>query len=128
MKSNYTLYSLRKLCKQKFKIIKLLEKLTETSSLLGLVDYFRIFKALIILFLLFACMNYIPNQNGKVLEETLADFIRLRRLPYFRPSITSSLNISQHSSVTFPHAIESIMNGSLGVKSKLVNYQFRGLG
>ena len=39
-----------------------------------LLDYFRILKALIILFLLFVCMNYVPNQNGKVLEETLAGF------------------------------------------------------
>ena len=30
---------------------------------------FRILKALIILFLLFACMNYVQNQNGKILEE-----------------------------------------------------------
>ena len=36
------------------------------------LDYFRILKALIILFLLFVCMNCVPNQNGKVLEETLA--------------------------------------------------------
>ena len=37
-----------------------------------LIDYFRILKALIILFLLFACMSFVSNQNGKVLEETLA--------------------------------------------------------
>ena len=54
-----------------------------------LLDYFRILKALIILFLLFVCMNYVPNQNGKVLEETLAGFNSddvkktLRRLRYF---------------------------------------------
>ena len=41
---------------------------------MGLLDYFRILKALIILGLLFVCMNYVPNQNGKVLEETLAGF------------------------------------------------------
>ena len=41
---------------------------------MGLFDYFRILKALIILFLLFVCMNYVLNQNGKVLEETLAGF------------------------------------------------------
>ena len=39
---------------------------------MGLFDYFRTLKALINLFLLFVCMNYVPNQNGKVLEETLA--------------------------------------------------------
>ena len=39
-----------------------------------LLDYFRILKALIILFLLLFCMNYVPNQNGKVLEEKLASF------------------------------------------------------
>ena len=41
---------------------------------MGLHDYYRILKALIILFLLFFCVNYVPNQNGKVLEETLAGF------------------------------------------------------
>ena len=41
---------------------------------MGLRDYFRILKALIILFLLFICMNYVLNQNGKVLEEMLVGF------------------------------------------------------
>ena len=36
-----------------------------------LLNYFRILKALIILFLLFFYMNLVPNQNGKVLKETL---------------------------------------------------------
>ena len=48
--------------------------MTEKSSLVGLLGYIRILNALIILFLLFVCMNYVPNQNGKVLEETLAGF------------------------------------------------------
>ena len=67
-----------------------LKKLTEKSSLLGLIDYFRIFKALIILFLLFVCMNYVPNQNAKGREETLAGFnsdavkTTLRCLCYFK--------------------------------------------
>ena len=39
---------------------------------MGLIDYFGILKALIILFVLFVCMNYVLNENGKVLEETLA--------------------------------------------------------
>ena len=29
---------------------------------------------MVILFLVFICMNYIPNQNQKVVEETLAGF------------------------------------------------------
>ena len=41
--------------------VELLEKLTEKPSLVGLVDYFKILKALIILFLLYICMNYVPN-------------------------------------------------------------------
>ena len=41
---------------------------------MGLLDYFRILNALVILFLLFVCMNYVPNQNGEVLEETLVGF------------------------------------------------------
>ena len=36
-----------------------------------LIDYFRILKALMILFLLFVCKNYVPYQNGKVMEEAL---------------------------------------------------------
>ena len=39
-----------------------------------LLGYFRILKTLLILFLLFVCMNYVPNQNGKVLREALAGF------------------------------------------------------
>ena len=74
---------------------------------------------LIILFLLFVCINYVPNQNRKVLEETLASFssdavkTTLRRLRYFKmnpPSFGSSSKISVYLS----HAIESIMNGSVG--------------
>ena len=53
--------------------VELLEKLTEKPSLMGLIDYSRILKALTISFLLFVCMNYVPNQNDKVQEETLAD-------------------------------------------------------
>ena len=41
---------------------------------MALLDYFRNLKALIILSLIFVFMNYVPNQNGKVLEETLAGF------------------------------------------------------
>ena len=40
---------------------ELLEKLTEKSFLVGLIDYFKILKALIILFLLYICINYVPN-------------------------------------------------------------------
>ena len=39
---------------------------------MGLIDYFRILKTIIILFLLYICMNNVPNQNVKVQEETLA--------------------------------------------------------
>ena len=41
---------------------------------MGLIDYFRIFKALIILFLLIFLINYVPNQNGKVPEERPSGF------------------------------------------------------
>ena len=60
---------------------------------MGLFDYFRISKALKILFLLFVCMNYILNQNGKVLEETLAGFnsddvkTTLKRLRCFKMTV-----------------------------------------
>ena len=58
-----------------------------------LLDYFRVLKALIILFLLFVCMNYVLNQNWKVLEEMLAGFnsddvkTTLRRLRCFKMTI-----------------------------------------
>ena len=70
------------------------KKVTEKSYLVALVDYFRILKALIILFLLFqlcvlfSYLNYVPNQNDKVLKETLAGFnsdavkSTLRHLPF----------------------------------------------
>ena len=92
---------------------------------MGLIDYFRILKALIILFLLFVRMNYIPNQNGKVLEETPAGFNSDDS-----PSFASSSEISPYSTVTLSHKIESIMNGSVdyGVTFKLVGYYFRKLG
>ena len=60
---------------------------------MGLLDYFRILKALIILFLLFVCMNFVPNQNGKVLEEMLAGFnsdhvkTTLKRLRCFKMTL-----------------------------------------
>ena len=50
-------------------------------------------KALIILFLLFVFMNCVLNQNGKVLEETLAGFnsddvkTTLRRLHCFKMTL-----------------------------------------
>ena len=53
-------------------IVELLEKLTENSSLVRLIDYFISLKTLIILFLLYICVNYVSNQNGKVQEEILA--------------------------------------------------------
>ena len=73
------------------------KKVTEKSYLVALVDYFRILKALIILFLLFelcllsllfSYLNYVPNQNDKVLKERLAGFnsdavkSALRHLPF----------------------------------------------
>ena len=70
--------------------VYLFEKLNEKSSLVGLIDYFRILKALINLSLLFVCMSYVFNQNGKVQEETLTEpnsvvmKATLRRLRYFK--------------------------------------------
>ena len=91
------------------------------------------------LFLLFVCMNYVPNQNGKVLEKTLAgskfkgckDHIKTSTL--FRndpPSFASSSKISPHSSVTLAHTIEGITSGSIGqgITFKLVRCQFKALG
>ena len=68
---------------------------------MGLIDYFRILKALINLFLLFVCMSYVPNQNGKVLEERLvgSDSAAVKttlrqRLRYFK-TILPFFNLSR---------------------------------
>ena len=86
--------------------VYLFEKLNEKSSLVGLIYYFRILKALINLSLLFVCMSYVFNQNGKVQEETLTEpnsvvmKATLRRLRYFKmilpllPVLQKSLLIS----------------------------------
>ena len=41
--------------------VELLEKLSEKSSLVGLIDYFTILKDFVILFLLYISTNYVPN-------------------------------------------------------------------
>ena len=90
---------------------------------MGLIDYFRILKALIILFLLYICANYVPNQNGKVQEETLADsnldavktsFQNSTLYQNDLSSFSSSSKISPRFSVTLSHTTESIANGSVG--------------
>ena len=66
-------------------------------------------------------MNYVPNQNWKV-QETLADSnsdavkttLRLYVFQNDPPCFSNSSKISTHSSVTLPHTIESITNGSVG--------------
>ena len=40
---------------------EVLQKVVEKSSSVGLVDYFRILRDLIILFLLYICMNYVQS-------------------------------------------------------------------
>ena len=100
---------------------------------MGSINYFRILKDLTNLFLSLVCINYAPNQNGKVLEETPADFnldavkATLRHLPLPPPKF---FKIFFHSSVTLPHSTESITNGSLGqgVTLSLVGCYFRVLG
>ena len=79
-----------------------------------LIDCFRILKALVIFVLLFVCMNYVPNKNGKFLEETLAgstsDAVKtLRRVLYFimtpppPPHVSKSFKNLSPSSVTLSH-------------------------
>ena len=101
----------------------MLKKITEKSSLLGLIDYFRILKALIILFLLFVRMNYVPNQNEKVLKEKRSKFQFIccennieKSSTLFQNdshSFVSFSKISPHSSVTLSHSIESITSSSV---------------
>ena len=102
--------------------VELLEKITEKSSLVGWINYFKILKALTILFLLYIRMNYVPNQNMKVQEETLADSnsdiatttLRLCVISNWPPSYSNSSKISAHSSIVLSHTLESITKGSVG--------------
>ena len=41
--------------------VEVLQKVVKKSPSVGLVDYFRILKDLIILFLLYICMNYVQS-------------------------------------------------------------------
>ena len=66
-------------------------------------------------------MNYVPNQNEKILEEKhwqvlMLFFIEIMSTLYQNdpPFFASSSKISPHSSVTLSLAIESIAIGSLG--------------
>ena len=78
-------------------------------------------------------MNHVPNQNGKVLEETLASFnsddvTTFRHICFFQsdcPSFASSSKISPHLSVTLLHTIESIepTEGLSDLQVKLVIIQ-----
>ena len=75
--------------------LKLLEELTEKSSLLGLIDYFRTLKAFTILFLLIVCMSYVAIQNRNVLGKKIptspnSDDIKTslrKHLRYFKMTI-----------------------------------------
>ena len=110
-------------------------KLTEQYSLVGLIDYFRILKVLIILFLLFVYMNYVPKWESsgrnasrfqfRCCENTIETSKLFQNDP---PSFASSSKISSHSSITLSHTIENIKNDSVGFIFKLVGGQYRGLG
>ena len=111
-------------------------KLTEQYSLVGLIDYFRILKVLIILFLLFVYMNYVPKWESsgrnasrfqfRCCENTTETSKLFQNDP---PSFASSSKISPHSFVTLSRTVESFMNGceGLGVTFKLVGCNFRTL-
>ena len=61
MKNNLLFTAYKESTKAKILSVELLEKLTEKSSLVGLINYFRILEALIVLFLLYICMDYVRN-------------------------------------------------------------------
>ena len=61
MKNNLLFTAYKESTKAKNVSVELLEKLTEKSSLVGLINYFRILEALIVLFLLYICMDYVRN-------------------------------------------------------------------
>ena len=86
---------------------------------MGLLDYFRILKTLIILFLLFVCMNYVPNKNWEVLEETPPGFnsddvkTTLKRLRCFKMTLSFSKffkNLSPFICL-FLYTLETITKG-----------------
>ena len=90
---------------------------------MGLIDNFRNLKALIILFLLFVCMNYVPNKNRKDFKVKQAsfnsDYVKksIETSTLFQndpPTFESSSKISPHFSGTFSHPIKSITNSSVG--------------
>ena len=95
-----------------------------------LLDYFRILKALIILFLLFVCMIYVPNQNGKTLAGFNLDDLKttLRHLRFLKMTVPL-LQVLQkshpYSSVTLLHTIESreSTEGPYNIQVKLVIFQ-----
>ena len=72
---------------------------------------------MIILFLLFISMNYAPNQNEKVVEETLASFnsdaVKTILFQNDPPSLASYSKIFTYFSFTLSQTVESITNGSV---------------
>ena len=73
-------------------------------------------------------MIKVPNQNGKVLKEMLADSISdaekttLRGLPNFQNGslpFASFCKTSHHSFYILSYGVESITNGSVGQRSTL---------
>ena len=62
-------------------------------------------------------MNYAPNQNGKVVEETLASFnsdaVKTILFQNDPPSLASYSKIFTYFSFTLSHTVESITNDSV---------------
>ena len=100
LKPHESSYSCKQVCKQKIVMSNFLKKNLKI-------------KAFIILFYNFF-LNAILNENGKVVEETLAVSnsvavkTTLRGLRYFKITLPLLQKISRHCSVIFSHTVENI--------------------
>ena len=113
------------------KMFNYLKKVSEKSYLVALVDYFRILKALIILFLLFElCLLFFiififelcskskwqsSGRNASWFQFRCCEInIKTSTFQNDPSSFSSSSKISPHFSVTLSQTTESITNGSVG--------------
>ena len=90
--------------------MKLLEKLTERSSLAGLIDYSRILKALIILFLLYILYESLERNTSRFQFRCCENSVKTLR--YFK--MTLPLFQVLQISLPIPLSLCHIKSGSVG--------------
>ena len=95
------------------------EKNEKLTGELSLIDYFRILKALIILFLLNICLYELWSKSKWESLGRYAGWFQFRfceskiETTLFQNDSPSYSKISPHSSVILSHTIENISNGSV---------------